>query len=193
MKEKSAGASVSARDIATAAVFTAAICVVAPFSFYIGPVPLSLATLVVYIAGGTLKPKLSVLSVFVYILIGATGAPVFSGFRGGFHILAGPTGGFLAGYLPCAAITGLSPQAFGAGVLKGRLSLALGMLIGTAALYTCGTAFFAVSTASPIAASVMVCVTPFLPGDALKIAAACLIIPKLRSSLGALDKSRVIR
>ena len=82
-------------------------CVLAPFSIPVGPVPISLTTLVIYISVYLLGWKMASLSCFVYILIGMAGLPVFSGFSGGPGKLAGPTGGYIIGFIPMAVITGM--------------------------------------------------------------------------------------
>ena len=65
------------------AVMTAVTCVLAPFSIPIGPVPISLTNLVIYISLYLLGWKMATVSYIVYILIGLAGLPVFSGFSGG--------------------------------------------------------------------------------------------------------------
>ena len=167
------------RDMVFTAVFAAVICVAAPFSFFIGPVPLSLATLVIYLAAGTLNWKHGVLAVFLYVLLGAAGLPVFTAFEGGFHKIAGVTGGYIIGYIPCAAAAGWVSGRFGGGTFGN----AAGMALGTVLLYTCGTAWFMFQTGNLLAASLALCVVPFLPGDAAKIVVACIVAPKLRSAL----------
>ena len=152
------------------AVMAALICVAGPLSIAIGPIPLSLASFAVYLAGAILGWKKGTLAVAIYLLIGLVGVPVFSGFSGGFQKLAGVTGGYLIGYLPCALITGL-----GAGEEKPRWLLPLRMVLGTVALYAIGTAWFMIQTKNTLAASMGMCVIPFLPGDAVKIIAATLI------------------
>jgi biotin transport system substrate-specific component len=162
-----------------AGLFAGILCAAAPFSVFIGPVPLSFATLVIYLAAGALDMKSSVLSVVLYILLGAIGLPVFSGFGGGFHKIVGVTGGFIIGYFPCAVAICAVLKAFG----KKIWVYALGMLAGTFLLYACGTAWYVIQTGSPLAASFALCVAPFLPGDAAKIVAACIIAPRLRKAL----------
>ena len=90
------------------ALFSGILCIVAPFTIPVpmSPVPLSLATFVVYLAGALLGAKQGTAGVLVYLLLGAVGLPVFSGFSGGIGVLFGPTGGYLMGYLLCAAIVG---------------------------------------------------------------------------------------
>ena len=71
------------------------------------PVPVNLALLAVFACGGVLGAKKGAVAMLVYILLGAIGAPVFVGFSGGIGVLAGPTGGYIVGYLPAAVIFGL--------------------------------------------------------------------------------------
>ena len=167
------------RDMAMTAVFTAVLCAVAPFSLFIGPIPLSFATFIVYLAAGALDFRSGVVSVVLYVALGAVGLPVFTGFAGGFHKIAGVTGGFIIGYIVCAAATGVTLFVFG----KKRLTYILGMVMGTLLLYTCGTAWFMLQTGSSLQASLMLCAVPFLPGDAAKIAAASIIAPQLRRAI----------
>ena len=164
------------------ALFTAVICAVAPFVIPIGPIPLTLASLAVYIAAGTLGLRYGVISVMLYVALGAVGMPVFSNFEGGFYKIAGLTGGFIIGYILCAAAAGAIIDALG----NSLLSYVLGMVAGTVLLYTCGVVWFMLQTGSPLAASLILCVVPFLPGDALKIVLACITAPKLREALSKL-------
>lgn len=168
------------------ALMAALICVAAPFTIPVGAVPLSLGTFAVYIAGGVLGRKRAAAAVVVYILIGAVGMPVFTGFCGGLAKLLGVTGGYIIGYIPCAMLSGL----FRDKTAK-PWALPVGMLLGTAACYFFGTAWFILSTAqgslsgSSITAALLTCVVPFLPFDALKIAAASVLSGALRTKLGA--------
>ena len=167
------------RNMVYSAVFAAAMCVIAPFSVAIGPVPLSFATFAVYLTAGALGWRYGALSVALYIALGAVGLPVFSAFEGGFHKIAGVTGGYIVGYIPCAMAVGLA-----AGRQRHKaLAYAAGMAAGTALLYACGTAWFMLATGNALIPSLALCVIPFLPGDAAKIAAACIAAPKLRSAL----------
>ena len=159
------------------ALFTAVLCAVAPFSLNIGPIPLSFATLVIYIAAGSLDMKYSAISVILYIALGAIGLPVFSGFGAGLSKIVGPTGGFIVGYVPLALITGLSVRYF----KQKRIFFITGMVIGTFLLYTCGVAWFMLQMKATLAAALMACVVPFLIGDALKIIFATIVAPQLRT------------
>ena len=167
------------RDMAMTAVFTAVLCAVAPFSLFIGPIPLSFATFIIYLAAGTLDFRSGVVSVALYVALGAVGLPVFTGFEGGFQKIAGVTGGFIIGYIVCAAAIGSVMLLPG----KKRFTYIFGMVIGTLLLYTCGTAWFMLQTGSSLRASLMLCAVPFFPGDAAKIAAASIIAPQLRRAI----------
>ena len=152
------------------ALFAAILCIAAPFSISAGPIPITLATLAIYLAAVLLDTKKAVAAVAVYLLLGAVGLPVFSGFSGGIHRLIGPTGGYLIGYLPCAFLT-----AFLIEKVKHFWSYPLGMILGTAVLYGFGTAWYCLQSHTSFSAALPACVFPFLPGDALKIIAACTV------------------
>jgi biotin transport system substrate-specific component len=70
------------------------------------PVPLTLQTLVVLLLGATLGARLAAASVALYLVEGLAGLPVFAGAVAGPVYMAGPTGGFLVGFLAAAALTG---------------------------------------------------------------------------------------
>lgn len=176
----------SVKSMIFTAIMAALICIAAPISVPIGLVPISLATFAVYLAGGLLGAKRGALAVVVYILIGAVGLPVFSGFAGGFAKLLGVTGGYIIGYVPCALLSGLLYDR-----TRRVWTLPAGMVLGTLACYIFGTAWFLIATAdgaitgASVVSALMMCVVPFLPGDAIKIAAACALAMPLRARLGA--------
>lgn len=169
------------KDITMTALFAALICVCAPWSIPIGPVPISLASFAVYLAAAILGRKRGCAAVIVYVLLGAVGVPVFSGFSGGLQKLFSMTGGYIVGYIPCALITGLFADR------SGKLwSCAAGMVLGTAALYALGTAWFIILAECTLGYALTVCVVPFLIGDAVKIVCASLLAAELRTVTGSL-------
>jgi biotin transport system substrate-specific component len=170
---------ISVKDMVLTALFAARLCVVAPFSSFIGPIPLSLATLVIYIAAASLGFRRGALAVVIYVLLGAAGVPVFSGFEGGLQKIVGPTGGFIVGYIPLAVFTGLIVIAF----KRNIIGCIVGMVVGTVLLYVCGAAWFMLATGSSLSSALALCVVPFLFGDTLKIVAACAISPALHKIL----------
>ena len=169
------------KDMTLTAVMAALICIAGPLTIAAGPVPLSLATFAVMLAGTVLGKKWGTAAAGLYLLIGIIGIPVFSGFSGGFQKLAGVTGGYLVGYLPCAFLAGLGAER---AEKEGRKwILPAMMVIGTAVLYAIGTAWFMIQTKNTLAASMGMCVVPFLPGDAVKIIAASLLARPVRGAL----------
>lgn len=144
------------------------------------PVPVTLATLACMLAGAFLGPKYGSLSQIIYILLGAIGIPVFHNFTAGFGIIAGPTGGYLLGYIASAFCTGL--------ILKNTIQPAKiisACVLGTFSCYLFGTCWFMLSTGSSLSAALVSCVIPFLPGDILKILAAILLIRRLKPIITA--------
>ena len=94
-------------QMAVTAVMAAVLCVLGPLTVPIGAVPISLANFVICLTAWLLGPKFGTLSVVIYLALGAIGIPVFSGYGAGLAKLAGPTGGYLVGYLLLAFIGGM--------------------------------------------------------------------------------------
>ena len=170
------------KDLTLIAVMAALICVAVPLSIAVGPIPISLCSFAVYLAGTVLGWKRGSLAVLIYLLIGLTGVPVFSGFSGGVQKLAGVTGGYLVGYIPCAMIAGLAVRDGQTRPEKPWL-LPAALSAGTAVLYVIGTAWFMIQTKNPLGGALSMCVLPFLPGDAAKIVAATLITWPVRAAI----------
>jgi biotin transport system substrate-specific component len=83
------------------------------------PVPQSLQTLAVIVAGMWLGPSRGALALALYVVIGAAGAPVFADGEGGLQHLFGPTGGYLIGFVVGAAVMGWwTRQDWGRGVVS---------------------------------------------------------------------------
>lgn len=156
---------------------TSGIIIPLPFT----PVPITLATLAVMLTGGLLGSKYGSVSMIVYVLLGAFGAPVYHGFTGGLDKLVGPTGGYLIGYILTAFITGIIIEKMNK---KNNLYVNVAaMALGLSSCYILGTLWFMVSTGTPLWAALVSCVFPFLIGDALKIVVGALLVTKLRSRL----------
>ncbi len=184
----------SVKEMCLAALMAAVLCVASPFSIPVGPIPLSLATLVIYLTAYVLGWKLGAVSVLIYLLVGILGLPVFSAGRSGIGIIAGPTGGYLIGYLLLVLITGLYVGPHRSGSRAGRDGSAAGnvrrilmsilvMVVATAVLYTLGTAWLAVSAHMTAQAAIAAGVLPFLVGDAIKIVIAAFLGSALQSRL----------
>ncbi len=85
---------------------TALLAVSAQVMLPLGPVPFTLQTLVIAMVPAVLDTATSVFTVLAYVVLGAVGLPVFAGFNGGIGALAGPTGGFLWGFVLGCALAG---------------------------------------------------------------------------------------
>lgn len=157
------------------ALFAALTALFTHISLPIGPVPISLATLSVLLSGALLGARWGAFSQLIYLLIGAVGLPVFSGFEGGLQKLVGPTGGYLVGYVVGAFVTGLAVEHFG----RTPFAVAVGGALGYASLYITGTAYFMALTDAPLMRALMLCVFPFLFGDGLKIIAGTVLVRRL--------------
>ncbi len=164
-------------DLAMIGVMSALFCVLAPLSIPIGPVPISLLSLVLYFSLYLLGGKKATLSYLVYLGLGMVGIPVFSGFRGGLGHLFGPTGGYLIGFLPMGLLAGPALNR------PSRVLHLAGLLGGTAVAYAFGTLWYCLISGSALLPAASVCVFPFIPCDLLKIAAAVLAGPVLRRRL----------
>lgn len=144
-------------------------------------VPFTMQTFGLFLALLLLGGRRGVLCVTVYLLLGAAGAPVFSGFRGGVSALAGVTGGYLAGFL----VSALLMWALSGFARKGRAALAVSMALSLAACYAFGTAWFVAASARAGAAAsfrtaLAVCVLPYLLPDAAKLYLAFLLARRLK-------------
>lgn len=107
----------------------------------------------------------------VYLLLGAVGLPVFSGFQGGLGVLLGPTGGYLWGFLiMCLCYW----------VLKKHLGDLVAMILGLITCYTCGTVWFYFAYGGSLWAVLLKCVVPYLVPDALKLFLALTLRKRLR-------------
>lgn len=155
----------STRQMTLTAMLTALLCILGPLTLPVGPIPLTLTTAALMLIALLLGPGRACLCCGVYLLIGALGLPVFSGFTGGAGALAGPTGGFLLGYLPMTALCGLAARA------KGRRRQLAAFAAGLLLLYLTGTAWYCRQAGVSMAAALGACVLPFLPGDGLKLIA----------------------
>ncbi len=165
-------------ELVLTALMTAIICVLAPLSIPAGPVPVSLGTFAVMLAAVILGWKRGVVSVLIYLLLGAIGVPVFAGYSAGAADLVGPTGGYLIGYLPLTLLTGWCADRY-----TDKFRLILGMILGTVILYALGTFWLAKQLQMGFKEAAAAGVIPFLPGDAGKIVITAVVGPILKNAL----------
>ena len=171
------------RDMVLVALFAALIAICSWISIP-GPVPFTLQTMAVFLAVGLLGGKKGSLCVGLYILLGAVGLPVFAGFKGGIGALLGTTGGYILGFLFSALVMWAMEKLSE----KNHWFLLLSMVVGLLVCYLFGTVWFRtvyLRTTGPVGwISVLSwCVFPFLIPDAIKIAIAWLLVPRLKKAV----------
>jgi biotin transport system substrate-specific component len=163
-------------DLARVAVFAALIAVLGlPGSLNVfgNAVPITLQTLGVMLAGAILGTWRAALAVVVLLVLVAAGLPLLAGGRGGLGVFAGPSAGFLIGWIPGAAVTGWLVER--AGRDPGIVRLVVACLVGgVGVVYLFGVPvqaeFTGVSLSTALLASTM-----FLPGDLIKAVLASVV------------------
>jgi biotin transport system substrate-specific component len=170
----------STRGMIYASLFGALTAIGALISLPLQPVPLTLQTLFLYLAGSLLGGRLGALSQFIYVILGVIGLPVFSGGKAGLGVFMGPTGGYLLGFIAGAYVTG---KIVDAREKPGYVWIVLAMLVGTAVVYTLGVTQLVLIGKLSVGKAFAAGVLPFLPGDALKIAAASVITMKVKDKI----------
>jgi biotin transport system substrate-specific component len=139
------------------------------------PVPIVLQNLFVMLAALLLGPRWGLAAASVYLAMGAAGMPVFSGGSGGLARFAGPTGGFLVGYLPAVLATGAISSA-------GRRRWwkdALAAFVGWVAQYACGIPWLKLALRVGWGKALVAGCYPFIPGDLVKMALAVVLAGRL--------------
>lgn len=140
-------------------------------------IPFTMQTFALFCALGLLGGRRGTIAVLVYILMGAIGLPVFSGFGGGLGRLLGVTGGYIIGFLFTSLTYWLITAVFGMKLW----SMLAGLVLGTLACYAFGTAWYVLmyaadSGAVGIAAALVKCVIPFIIPDTVKLTLALLLV-----------------
>ena len=135
------------------------------------PVPLTMQTFAVLVIGILYGWRLGAATVVLYLAEGAAGLPVFAG-GGGIGYFAGPTAGYLFGFVIAAALVGRLAER---GWDRRILTTAAAMLLGNLAIYVPGLLWL--GTVVGYGKVFAVGMLPFLPGDALKLALAAAILP----------------
>ena len=161
------------KRITQIALVTAIVCILGPISFpiAISEVPVSLGILGIFLAVIILGMVDGTISIILYILLGFVGLPVFAGFTSGVTKLAGPTGGYIVGYVFLALIAGFFLDHF-----RRKIPFAvIGMVLGTAVCYAFGTAWLAHGLGITFFAALGVGVLPYIPFDLAKMIIALLV------------------
>lgn len=150
-------------------------------------VPFTMQTFGLFMALGLLGGRRGALTVTLYLLLGLAGIPVFSGFRGGFGVLAGITGGYLIGFLFAALVYWLVTARSGGKPVP----MILGMVASLLVDYAFGTAWFMLFYAETygaigLSAALSMCVFPFILPDLVKLGLAVAVVKALPGRIKAL-------
>lgn len=171
---------ISIKKMAVVSLMTAITCILSPISIpiFITPVPISLGVLAIYLTAYVLEPIEALISVTIFLLLGISGLPVFSGYTGGLGKILGPTGGYIVGFIFTVYISSVFIH-----LKKGRLWDIIGMVLGLTLCYLPGTIWFSYQQGKGFIAALLLCVVPFLIGDAIKIAISAIIGPEISKRL----------
>lgn len=151
---------------------TALMCILGPLSLPLpGGVPVSLNGFAIFLTAYLLGWKKGTISYLVYMLLGIVGLPVFSGYGAGLAKVAGPTGGYIVGFIFMTMIAG-----FFAENKKRNIWIAvLGMVLGSVTDMAFGTVWYMYQSGVALVPALSACVIPFLPGNVIKIAGAAIV------------------
>lgn len=174
----------SVQDLALCAMMAAVIAVCSWVTVRIGEVPFTLQTFGVALSLCMLGGGRGFVSVFVYILLGIVGLPVFSGFQGGAGVLFGMTGGYIVGFLLMALTYMAATRVFG----DKLPAVIAGLVVGLILCYAFGTAWFMIAYtrekgAISLSAALSACVTPFIIPDAVKLSIAVFLSRRVKKIL----------
>lgn len=166
------------QQMSLVALMAAILCIAGPLTIPVGPVPVSVLPILLYLIAYILGMWRATVSCLVYICIGLIGIPVFSGYTGGPAVLLGPTGGYIIGYLMLTICSGFFIEKF----IKKRWQL-VGMVLGLVLCYLTGTVWLKFATDITFQQALLTGVVPFVIFDFIKIAAALFVGPVFRRHL----------
>lgn len=174
------------RDLVLCALMAALLAVCAWISFPVLEIAYTLQTFGVFFALLVLGGARGTLAIFVYILLGAVGLPVFTGFRGGIGTLLGVTGGYILGFLFTGLVYWLVTGLLGRKLWVKILALVLGLVV----CYAFGsgwflTVYFRNGKSIGVWTLLMKCVIPYLPADIVKMALALVLAPRVAKAVKA--------
>ncbi|MEO5805805.1 biotin transporter BioY [Devosia sp.] len=169
-----------ATNIVTVLLGTLLLTLSAKISVPVWPVPVTMQTFAVAALAAAFGWRIGVATVLAYLVEGASGLPVFAS-GGGLAYFAGPTTGFLLGYLPMAYIIG---RATDLGASNRPFTLFGAMLLGDAVLFVCGFVWLMamaghaswIDQANVVGSAFAKAVQPFIIWDILKMGLAALTV-----------------
>lgn len=182
------GSALVARQAMLVAVGVAALTLAAKVAvpMWPSPVPVTMGTFAVLGIGAAYGPRLGLVTILTYMMIGALGADVFAGSsaeKHGWAYMTGGTGGYLLGYVLATLALGLAARR---GWDRSVPAMVGALLVGNALIYVPGLLWLHATVvapspspdfASPVAQTLAWGFTPYLIGDAMKLALAALLLP----------------
>lgn len=171
------------QDLTAMALMAAVLTLCAWLALPLGPALFTLQTFGIFAALVLLGGRRGTLTILLYLFLGVVGLPVFSGFSAGAGVLLGPTGGYLLGFLALGLVYwGLTAR------LGQRLAVqVLALLLGLAACYGFGTAWFLLvytgGGGATLRSALTLCVVPYVLPDLLKLALALLVARRVGRTL----------
>lgn len=166
----------TSRMISRCALLAALNCVCGWIALPLGDIVITMQTFSVMLTLGLAGGKWGTVTIGVYLLLGAVGMPVFSGFRGGIGMLFGTTGGYLLGFLATGVIY------WGITALFGEKARIAAGVMGLIACYAVGTVWYLIfySGGRGLTAVFLKCVVPYVIPDAVKLASAFALTDRLK-------------
>lgn len=146
------------------------------------PVPITLQTLFVFLAGSFLGSTWGASSMILYLLLGTVGLPIFAGANCGILYLFGPTGGYLLGFIIAAWIMGYITSKKHNPSIK---CLIIGFVLANSFVYIFGITQLMFWTGHGLAESLFLGLVPFVPGDTIKIIIGILVIKGYKKCFSA--------
>lgn len=182
----------NSRKVSSSLIFVALFAAITSAGCFIsvplpGGVPVVLQDMLAILTGLLLGPLYGAAAVFVFLVLGCIGLPVFSGKAGIAVIIAGPTGGFLIGYLLAATTAGLilhfllpAAKLRETPAVKQWIIITLAIILANVVNYCCGTIGFMRVTGKALGPTLAAVLLPFIPGTIIKIVVSIPLVKKLR-------------
>ena len=167
-------------DLITTTTFSVLTAIGALIFVPVYPVPITFQTLFTYLSGAVLGPWLGAVSQVIYIILGGIGLPIFAGGQAGFGVLAGPTGGYLFGFIAASFVIGNTSDLR---ANPGAARIAVSFVVGTLIIYAFGIIQLSQWMDGNLQNAILVGVLPFIVGDAVKVAIAVIVATRLRGIL----------
>ncbi|MBY6122064.1 biotin transporter BioY [Mameliella alba] len=177
------GAALRLKQVALVVLGIAVLAAAAKIKVPMWPVPITMGTFAVLTVGAAYGPRLGLVTILGYMIIGALGFDVFAGSSAeafGIEYMMGGTGGYLVGYVLATVALGVLARA---GWDRSAPKMAGAMLLGNVIIYVPGLIWLGMLYGwdKPILEWGL---TPFLVGDAIKVALAAVILPLVWKLVG---------